>query len=525
MESRSAWWDGGVVYQAYPRSFQDSDGDGHGDLAGARRRLGYLAWLGVDAVWLNPITCSPNRDWGYDVSDYTAVQPDLGTLADAERLVVDAHGHGLRVLFDLVPSHTSIDHPWFADARAGGPHRDWYVWRPGRSAGEPPNNWLSFFGGPAWTYDAAVGAWYAHRFRAEQPDLDWHVPVVRDEFDRIMRFWYARGVDGFRIDVCHGLLHDRGLRDNPPARAGDPERVLRYGQWHLHDTNQPELPDIFRRWRAVADAETEPRVLAGELGTYEPSQLRAFFGAGDALHLSLDFPFQWAHGLDAEWIAATVARVAEAVPGCRGVGWQLSSHDASRFPTRLCQGDPARVGAALTLLMTLPGTPVLYQGDELGMTDREIPDGAARDTCRIATGRPGRDGARTPMIWSDAPGGGFTEPGVEPWLPLGATASSVERQATEPRSALSLTRRLLALRRATPALRRGGYRLVRSDAQVLVYARDGIGVALNLSERPARAADLVGRVVCDSHGTATGAVDGVTLAPWQALVVKARDAA
>src|SRR2546426_2518092 len=260
------WWKTGVIYQIYPRSFADSDNDGVGDLAGIVERLDHLAWLGVDAIWVCPITVSPDTDWGYDVVDYCAVQPVLGTLEDVDKLVAEAGARGIRVLLDLVPNHTSDQHPWFVDARSSrrAPHRDFYVWADPKPDGSPPNNWRSSFGGPAWTSDPVTGQSYLHNFLSTQPDLNWWDEEVRDAFDRILRFWFDRGVAGFRIDVCHQIVKDAQLRDNPPAEPGDHPYVLAHGQRKVYNAERPEAHDVLRRWRAIAEEYDPPRVLLGE---------------------------------------------------------------------------------------------------------------------------------------------------------------------------------------------------------------------------------------------------------------------
>jgi alpha-glucosidase len=469
------WWRDGVLYQCYPRSFADSDGDGVGDVRGIIARLEHLAWLGIDGLWLNPTFPSPNADWGFDVADYRGVHPDLGTLEDLDELVARAGERGIRVLLDLVPNHTSDEHPWFRE------HRDYYVWREGRDDG-PPNNWKSVFGGSAWTRDEATGQWYLHNFLPGQPDLDWWNEDVRAEFDDILHFWMDRGIAGFRIDVAHGIVKDRELRDNPPATEEDIELWRWLGQRPINSMNREEVHDVFRRWRALC----EPRggVLVGETWVFDLETLARFYGDGlDELHLAFNFVFMLAR-FDARALAQIVGRTEALLPQHAWPVWALSNHDVVRFPTRWAGGDPGLSRCALMLLLTLRGTPVLYYGDELAMPEAEIPPDRVVDPVGLQgdPGRRGRDGARTPMPWTDEPGAGFTPPGVEPWLPFGSPgAASVAAQRADPGSALSLCHDLIALRRAEADLRTGAYEEVTAEDGLWAYRRgDGFVVALNL---------------------------------------------
>jgi alpha-glucosidase len=474
------WWRDGVLYQVYPRSFADSNGDGVGDLRGIIDHLDHLQWLGVEGLWLNPTFPSPNADWGFDVSDYRGVHPELGTLEDLDELVAKAGERGMHVLLDLVPNHTSDEHPWFRE------RPELYVWREGRDGG-PPNNWASVFGGPAWHRDDERGLWYLHNFAPGQPDLDWWNEEVREEFDDILRFWMDRGIAGFRIDVAHGIVKDRELRDNPPAREDDNAHHRAMGQRPVFSMNRPEVHDVLRRWRTVTDP--YDGVLLGETWVLDLERLVEFYGDGvDELHLAFNFVFLLAH-FDAQELAPIVARTEELLPEHAWPVWTLGNHDMSRFPTRWAGGDEGLARAALVLLFTLRGTPVLYYGDELAMGDAEIPDDRVLDPVGLLRepDRPGRDGARTPMPWSDEPGGGFTEPGVEPWLPFGdLSAANVAAQRDDPESALHLTRDLIALRRAEEDLRTGAYRQVALEGGLWAYARgDGFVVALNLGDEAA----------------------------------------
>lgn len=504
MTSDAPWWRDAVLYQVYPRSFADSDGDGVGDLAGVTAHLDHLEWLGVDTIWLTPISPSPNADWGYDVRDYCDVDPGLGTLADLDRLVAAAGTRGMRVVLDLVPNHTSIEHPWFVEARASrdAPHRDWYVWADPGPDGGPPNNWVSTFAGSAWELDAVTGQYYLHNFLAEQPDLNWWNGEVRDEFERILRFWFDRGVAGFRVDAAHLIVKDALLRDNPSTDDGDHWFDRARGQRQVHNALQPETHAVFRRWRAIADGYDPPRLLLGETHVFDLGAVASFYGDGDELALAFNFPFVHAD-LDATALRRIVAETEALLPPDAWPVWTSSNHDKSRFPTRWCHGDRALAKCALTLLLTLRGTPVLYYGDELAMPDTAVPDDQLRDPVTIASHRAvDRDAARTPMPWRRGPGAGFTMPGVRPWLPFGdVDACNVADQRSDRGSTLQLVRALLALRRDVADLRSGEYRDVTGadDGDVWSFRRGaGVHVVLNLGEAPARV-DLV-------HGSARVAI-------------------
>jgi alpha-glucosidase len=444
----SSWWSDAVVYQIYPRSFQDSDGDGVGDLRGITSRLDHLSWLGVDALWLSPIYPSPLADMGYDVADYTAVAPEYGTLADLDELVARAHDRGLRVLLDLVPSHTSIEHPWF------GERPDWYVW----SADGPANNWVASFGGPAWTRDERSGRWYLHSFYPEQPDLNWRNPEVRREFGRIVRFWTDRGIDGFRVDAIDRLMKDVGLRDDPPASDEFPfPAPAEYTALdHVHSVNDPEIGLALAALREAAG----DRMLVGEV------YLRADQLGPYLEHLDLAFAFELPHG------AFEVERLREVIVSASATGqaaWVLSNHDFPRVATRV---GPDRAALAAMLLLTLPGAAFIYQGDEIGMLDGA---GAAPPLDRA-----GRDPHRHPMQWEPAENGGFTT--GAPWLPLtDPMVRSVAAQRGSVGSMLEFHRELIALRRNLA----GPVEMLDAEPGVLAYRRGEHVVALNLGEVPA----------------------------------------
>ncbi len=521
------WWCTGVLYQVYPRSFADSNGDGIGDIRGIIEHLEHLAWLGVDGVWLSPVTVSPNADWGYDVSDFCAIAPELGTLEDFDGLVAAAADRGIRILMDIVPNHTSDQHPWFVDSRSSraAAHRDWYVWADGTAEGAPPNNWVSSFGGPGWTLDETTGQYYFHNHLESQPDLNWWNDEVRDVFDGIFRFWSDRGVAGFRIDVCNVIIKDARLRDNPQATADDDLDVQLLGQRSVYNANRPEVHEVLRRWRRLADSYDEPRLLIGE--TPVPmGQLVEYYGNGcDELGLAFNFNFINAP-LSASEMRAIVEETEAALPPGAWPAWTGSNHDMFRFPTRWAGDDPRRVRLALLMLLCLRGTPVLYQGDEIGMANVPIAREDLRDPLgvRFAPYYEGRDAGRTPMQWRDGPGGGFTD-APRPWLPLGDTAAvNVEQQRVDPGSVLALCRDLIVFRRRHPGFSLGDYATVPAPDGVWAWARgDRHVVALNMSDAPALVAQLGGTVQIgtdrarDLEPVRAGTL---TMAPFEGLILE-----
>jgi alpha-glucosidase len=505
-----AWWQNAVIYQVYPRSFADSNGDGVGDLPGVVSRLDHLEWLGVDAVWLSPTFPSPNADWGYDVADYLGVHPDLGTPADLERLIVEAGRRHIRVLLDLVPNHTSDRHPWFGDPAKRG----WYVWRDPRPDGSPPNNWRSVFGGPAWTFAPEHGQYYLHNFLPQQPDLDWWNEAVRAAFDEILRYWFDRGVAGFRIDVAHALVKDPQLRDNPPAQPGDPLVWARMGQRPVHNFGLPEGVDVHRRWRRVAEEYDPTRLLLGETYVLDLDTLLQYV-VPDGLQLCMNLTF-----LHAPFVARGLARVVAAterrLPEWATPVWHASSHDDPRFATRWCDGDEELAKCALVALLTLRGAAILYQGDEIGLETVDVPPERRHDMAR-------RDECRTPMVWRDEEGAGFTSPGVEPWLPIGTRGRNVAAQRADPGSTLILTRDLIELRRRRGLLS-GEYEQLDAPAGVWAFRRGGGAVvALNLGRRPARLDAVEGAIVLCTDRSRDGEVlsGGLELRPHEAVVASA----
>jgi alpha-glucosidase len=525
------WWRRAVLYQVYVRSFADSNGDGVGDLSGLLGRLDHLAWLGVDGLWLSPTMPSPNADWGYDVADYCAVLPEYGTLDDLDEVIGAAGRVGMRVLLDLVPNHTSDHHEWFVEARsaADAERRDWYVWADPKPDGSVPNNWVGSFGGPAWSLDDASGQYYLHNFLPEQPDLNWWHDGVQDAFDDILRFWWDRGVAGFRIDVCNMMVKDAALRDNPPATEDDPFIMQMFGQRPIYNGNRPEAHDVLRRWRALSESYTPPRVLLGETNVDTLENLAAYYGSGDdELHMGFNFPFIEAP-LEADALAGIVDRIEELFPSTAWPVWTGSNHDVSRLATRWCGGDPAKARVALLMLLTLRGTPVLYQGDEIGLTDRDFEKEELRDPVglRFWPYYPGRDPERTPMQWDDGPNRGFTSAGVTPWLPLTDATMNVADQRADPDSVLHFVRDVIALRRRSPDLVAGDYRRLAAGDGVWAWRRGpATVVALNLSDdaHEVTVPTGPGTVAIGTHRRRTGSATGDVLGldPWEGVVVTSR---
>jgi len=522
------WWHGGVFYQIYPRSYADTNGDGVGDLPGIISRLDYLAELGIAGIWLSPITVSPNRDWGYDVADYRDVDPDFGTLDDLATLVREAGARGIRILLDLVPNHTSDQHPWFVDARTGpdAVHRDFYVWADPAPGGGPPNNWVSVFGGSAWELDQKSGQYFLHNFELEQPDLNWWNEKVRQAFDDIVRYWWDRGIAGFRIDVCNMMIKDAQLRDNPPATGDDPVEQQLMGQKAVYNSDRPEAHDILQRWRVIADEYDPARLLIGETNVETLPALMQFYGGGrNELHGGFNFVF-----LNAPLEAAAMRSIVEEVEATRPPGawpvWTGSNHDVSRLATRWAGGDPAKVRCALFLLLTLRGTPFLYQGDEIGLTDGPIEQSDLRDAVgvRFWPHYKGRDAERTPMPWSNTPGGGFSEPGVTSWLPMADPAAcNVDDQRHDPDSILAFTRRAIGCRNGSDDLAVGAYRSLPSPDGTWVFERGRrTVVALNMSATEHALGHLSGAIALatDRANEGTTVDRSLALAPWSGVVLE-----
>jgi alpha-glucosidase len=523
------WWEGAVIYQVYPRSWADANGDGIGDLPGILAHLDHLrgtdASLGVDAVWLSPISPSPLADFGYDISDYTDVASEFGTLADLDALVAACHERGLRLLMDLVPCHTSVEHPWFVESRSSrsSPKRDWYIWADPAPRGGPPSNWTAAFGGSSWAWDEATGQFYLHTFYPDQPDLNWRNPAVAEAIGEVMRFWFARGVDGFRVDAIFAAIKDDRFRDNPPDRRASVIPGLRSaeGQDPLWSMNRPEVHDVIRHLRRVA-AEFPGRVLVGE--AYVPVEELAGYlghGADDEFQLAFDFELlltPWRH----QDLMLGIERSEALHPPGAWPTYAFSNHDQSRQASRW---GAERARAAAFLLLALRGVAVLYAGEEIGMLDADpatLPD--------PPFDRAGRDGCRTPMQWDASPRGGFTA--GTPWLPLvDPSTRNVADQRGDPDSILALYRRLIAARRSFQPLGRGTHRSIFGVApEVLCWIRELYGrrglVLLNTGDQVRRCdlgavAERTGSVVVGT-GSRTGALalDEIELEPLEGIVLR-----
>jgi alpha-glucosidase len=513
------WWRGAVIYQIYPRSFQDTDGDGVGDLPGIIERLDYVASLGVDAIWVSPFFKSPMADFGYDIADYRAVDPLFGTLDDFDRLVRKAHRLGLKVVIDQVLSHTSDQHAWFRESRESrdNPKSDWYVWADPREDGTPPNNWLSLFGGGAWQWEPRRRQYYLHNFLASQPDLNFHNEAVRRATLDNVRFWLERGVDGFRLDAINFCFHDKLLRDNPPkpehARVGrgfSPDNPYAF-QYHYYNNTQPEMVGFLRELRALMDEYPDVAAL-GEISSEDSLATMAEYTGRDRLHMGYSFElltddFSAQHLRDT--VQALEAKMTEGWP-C----WAISNHDVQRVASRWSGPDaPAHVASALTALAcSLRGSVCVYQGEELGLGEADVPYHLLQDPYGIAFWPTfkGRDGCRTPMPWTDAPHGGFTR--ATPWLPVPEQhrARNVLRQEGEAGSPLQRFRHFLRWRRQHPALLAGDIRMLPGAEPVLAFDRSFEGRTIrawfNTSAAPARHEGPRGARVLEGHGLVAGSL-------------------
>jgi alpha-glucosidase len=497
------WWRGCAIYQIYPRSFQDSNGDGVGDLKGITQRLGYIAALGVDAIWISPFFKSPMRDFGYDVSDYRDVDPLFGTLADFDALVAEAHRLGLKVMIDEVISHTADSHPWFAESRSShaNPKADWYVWADARPDGTPPNNWLSIFGGSAWQWDTRRQQYYLHNFLSEQPDLNFHNKDVQDALLDITRFWLERGVDGFRLDTINFYFHSQGLENNPalpPEERNDQTApsVNPYNyQDHIYDKSRPENLAFLERFRALLD-EYPPAAAVGEVGDSQRGLeiVAAYTEAGRRVQMCYAFDFLAPEKIGASKVRQVLqdfGRVAAEGWSC----WAFSNHDVVRHATRWAKdaADPtAYLKVVSALLMSLRGSVCLYQGEELGLTEADLAFEDLRDPygIRFWPEFKGRDGCRTPMVWNRADmNGGFST--GKPWLPVPAEhlAKAVDTQQGDEGSLLEHYRRFLAFRHSHPALVRGDIEFLPGEGDVVAFTRsegnERLLCAFNLGSRSA----------------------------------------
>jgi alpha-glucosidase len=526
--SDSPWWREAIIYQVYPRSFLDTNGDGVGDLPGITEKLDYIAGLGVDIVWISPFFKSPMKDFGYDVSDYCDVDPLFGTLADFDRLVAKAHSLGLKIMIDQVLSHTAEEHPWFAESRKsrGNPKAEWYVWADPRPDGNPPNNWLSVFGGSSWQWDSRRKQYFLHNFLASQPDMNFHNPEVQQAHLDNLRFWLARGVDGVRMDACNFHFHDLELRSNPPAATRDTSTVSDvnpYGmQAHIHDKTRPENIDYLKRIRTLLDE--FGAIAIGEVGADNALDVMADYTAdGDKLHLAYSFNL-----LTPEFSAAHIRNQVEQFEArVKGgwASWSVGNHDSVRVMTRWggAHPTPALARVVLAMQLSLRGTPCLYQGDELALTEADVPFELLQDPYGITFWPEfkGRDGCRTPMPWiCEAPNAGFTT--GKPWLPVDpahvAAAASV--QENDAGSTLNATRRLIAWRRELPQLARGEIKFFDAPEPVLALRRSLAGhpailAAFNLGPEPVRFAwpETQGASALDGHGLPGGAAGGVVSLP------------
>ena len=538
MRGQSAdWWRGGVIYQVYPRSYQDSNGDGIGDLAGITRRLPYIASLGVDAVWISPFFKSPMKDFGYDVSDYRDIDPMFGSLDDFDALVAAAHDLGLRVMIDLVMSHTSDQHPWFAESRSSrdSEHADWYVWADPKADGTPPNNWLSIFGGPAWQWDTRREQYYLHNFLVSQPDLNFHCPAVQDALLDMTRFWLERGVDGFRLDTINFYVHDAELRDNPPLppeqrNASIAPSVNPYNhQEHLYSKNRPENLEFLRRFRALLD-EYDGRACLGEVGDAQRGLeiLGQYTAGNERAHMCYAFELMSSARPTPRLVRRVFDRVAE-VAADGWACWAFSNHDVQRHASRWLLSDAA-LKLHATLLMCLRGSACVYQGEELGLREADVPYENLQDPYGIQfwPEYKGRDGCRTPMVWEvQAEHAGFST--VAPWLPVSSDQGrrAVDVQEHQPDSLLNHYRAAIALRHEHPALAVGDFSIVDADATLLLFRRataaETIFCAFNLGDEAVEADMPAGHwaSIGESVGGAAVASPGpLRLDAWQCAIAK-----
>lgn len=527
-ESATEWWKSAVIYQIYPRSFQDTSGDGIGDLPGITSRLDYLKnTLGVDVIWISPFFRSPMADFGYDVSDYTDVDPTFGTLDDATTLITEAHRLELKVIIDWVPNHSSDQHPWFIESRSSrdNPRRDWYVWRDPAPGGGPPNNWLSLFGGLAWELDNATGQYYLHTFLKEQPELNWRNPDLEAAMHDTLRFWLDRGVDGFRVDVAHFLVKDPEFRSNPLS-CGTPDGAKDYHEYttqnHLYDKAHPDIHTVHRRIRAVLD-EYGDTFSIGEIHEFDWDEWATYFGDDlDELHMPYNFTMLWA-----DWSANAfrerIVAQESVLPQGAWPNHVFGNHDEPRLSTRFgCH----RIRAAAVMLLTLRGTPTMYYGDELGLIDGVIVPGREQDPWGRRYPDLNRDVCRTPMQWTLGDGMGFTTHGSGPWLPFADLTSSVASQLEAQGSTLSLYRKLLELRHATPELMLGDITMIDpNNDNVLIYVRTLSGssthVAVNFTEREQEVElPIQIRQVLSTERERAGRFSSVTLLPNEAIIAR-----
>lgn len=531
------WWQKGIIYQIYPRSFQDTSGDGVGDLQGLINRLDYLNdgtpnSLGVEAIWISPFYPSPMADHGYDVADYCNVDPLFGDLATFDRLVEEAHQRGIKVIVDYVPNHTSDQHPWFLESRSSrdNPKRDWYLWRDPRPDGSLPNNWGSFFGGPAWTWDEKTEQYYLHQFTKEQPDLNWRNPATYQAMLDVLRFWFQRGVDGFRMDVVGLILKEPTLKDNPPNPEVNPAALhpndVMGRTLSVYNMDQDEVHDIMKAFRQLAD-EFGERVIIGELWGEWERWVKYYGPAGDEIHLPFNFRLMyqpWSAGA----MRQLVKEMEAVLPPFAWPNYVLGNHDQMRLATRFGGRPQARV--AMMMLLTLRGTPTWYYGDELGMENVPIPAELIQDPQAKGLGAERtRDVARTPMQWDNSANGGFAPAGATPWLPLAADyqTNNVHSQNQDSCSMLNLFRQLSWLRRGSMALAVGSYHALGEHPDCFIYQRQHEGetkvIALNFSDQPQTVSAGVGsgKLLLSTHLDRTGEVnlEQLELRPYEGVIL------
>ena len=523
-----AWWQRGIIYELYPRSFQDANGDGIGDLPGILARLDYLVELGIGAIWVAPIYPSPMADFGYDIAEYCDIDPTFGSLADFDRLLSAVHERGLKLILDFVPNHTSDEHPWFLESRSyrGNPKRNWYLWRDPADDGGPPNNWLSNFGGSGWEWDAKTGQYYYHSFLKQQPDVNWRNPELREAMFDVLRFWLDRGVDGFRVDVMWLLFKDEEFRDNPINPEYHPGSPSSHRLLPVYNSNRPEIHDLVATMRSVLDSYGE-RLLIGEI--YLPvHQLVLYYGKG-LKGAALPFNFQlilcaW----NADAIAQVIREYEAALPGGAWPNWVLGNHDQARIASRI---GPAQARVAAMLLLTLRGTPTMYYGEEIGMINVPIPPQEVQDPAEKnepGLGR-GRDPERTPMLWDSSRSAGFTD--AKPWLPLGAdhVTVNVAKLSGQPGSIFNLYRTLIRLRQGNETLISGRLEGVEANGPVLRYERKDdeqhFAVLLNLHHAQEEVPLAHGRVVASTYLDRENELVGgqISLRPSEGLVVNVNE--
>jgi alpha-glucosidase len=524
--SRPPWWQTGIIYQIYIRSFCDSDGDGVGDLQGVISKLDYLQELGIDGIWLSPVTVSANEDWGYDVVDYYDIDPELGTMEDFDRLLTEAKRRGIKVLTDFVPNHTSVKHPWFQDALTGkdAKYRDYYIWEDPKTGGRPPSNWRSAFtGGSAWQFHQDTKQFYLHNFLPSQAELNWRNPVVREEFEKIMRFWLDRGVDGFRIDVFNMLIKDARYRDNPKSENHDGFEVKLLGQRPIYNLSRPELHDILKEWRRVADSYKDRRLLLGESTLlYDIRQLASYYGTHDELELAFNLGFIHTP-FKAPELSEIVAESEAAIASPDWPVWTGSNHDQPRFPSRWCGNDERKIRCALLMLLSLRGTPVLYYGDEMGMSNTYVAPWRIKDPMgrKFWPVFAGRDRERTPMPWRNRKGAGFTDTNARPWLPYGDLSRNVATQRTRKDTTWQFTRDLIKIRRQNKELQLGDYHQLPTVSSVWAWRRGATTVVINMSKFHHELVGIEGAIKICTNRSRDGEElnDILHLAPWEGAII------